>query len=319
MFKDTMEKIGEPCIASKVVQYGGGRGGIRPRDRPVRSSSVRPIPSAAPAAASPTPGDELRGDRRERPACTPACTRSWSRSASPAGKRSNLRSCAMRKGNAITVCNMENVDPVGVHTGDSHRRRAQSDPVRTRNIRCSAPLRLTSSPSLGIEGGCNVPVRPASDLVRVRGHRGQPPRIALVRAGLQGHRLPDRQGGGQDCHRLRPGRDRQRRDRQDLRLLRADHRLLRGQVPAAGPLTSSCTPDSTLGTQMKATGEVMAIGNSFEGALMKAVRGMRDQAGQHDRPAHPATDRRGGQKGRGPHATTSACFAVYEALQAAAS
>ena len=49
--------------------------------------------------------------------------------------------------------------------------------------------------ALGVEGGCNVPVRPQTGQHRIRGHRGQSPGVPLLRPGLQGHRLPHRQGG----------------------------------------------------------------------------------------------------------------------------
>ena len=83
-----------------------------------RLSSVRPSPWAAPAAALLT----TRRSSARSPATACACPpspRSWLKSASPAGRRSSSRSSGTRKGNIITVCSMENVDPVGVHTGDS--------------------------------------------------------------------------------------------------------------------------------------------------------------------------------------------------------
>ena len=72
---------------------------------------------------------------------------------------------------------------------------------------------------------------PEPRLLRVRGHRGQPPGVPLLRPGLQGHGLPHRQGGGQDRPGLHPGRDPQRGDRQDHRLLRAHPGLLRIKDP----------------------------------------------------------------------------------------
>ena len=66
----------------------------------------------------------------------------------------------MRDGadNCITICNMENLDPMGVHTGDSHRRRAEPDADR-RDYQLLRSAALNIIRALGVEGGCNVPVR----------------------------------------------------------------------------------------------------------------------------------------------------------------
>ena len=64
--------------------------------------------------------------RRSRPRRCRRSRRSSSKNTSSAGRRSSSRPCATAPGNAIAVCSMENFDPVGVHTGDSHRRRARA-------------------------------------------------------------------------------------------------------------------------------------------------------------------------------------------------
>ena len=92
---DFAEEIGYPVIVRPAFTLGGSGGGI--------------AENAGGAARN----------RRERPAPVPYHTRSWWRSASPAGRKSSSRSCGTAAGNVITVCSMENFDPVGVHTGDS--------------------------------------------------------------------------------------------------------------------------------------------------------------------------------------------------------
>ena len=94
-----------------------------------------------------------------------------------------------------------------------------------------APLRLSQHHLRpGDRGRVQRTAGPQPRLLRVRGHRGQPPRVPVLRPGLQGHRLPHRQGGRQGGPGLHPGRDPQRRDRQDHRLLRANPGLLRAQA-----------------------------------------------------------------------------------------
>ena len=99
--------------------------------------------------------------------------------------------------NAIIVCNMENMDPMGVHTGESivvapSQTLSDGDYQRLR----TAALAIVRA--LGVQGGCNCQfaLQPADR--RVSRDRSQPPPVALVGAGLQGDRLPHRARGGQD-------------------------------------------------------------------------------------------------------------------------
>ena len=184
-----------------------------------------------------------------RTACVcPRSRRFWSRSAFPAGRKSNSRSCATSNGNVIAVCSMENIDPVGVHTGDSHRHCARADIWRTRNTRCSARAALDIITALEVEGGCNCPVRAQSGYaLNMRSSRSTPARQPFLRPGVQGDRLPDCQGAPtQDRHRLHAGRNEERRDRHDLRLRlspRIDYVVV--EDARSGRLTSSCTPSET--------------------------------------------------------------------------
>ena len=131
----------------------------------------------------------------------------------------------------IAVCSMENVDPLGVHTGDSivvAPVQTLPDPVHQR-LRSAA---LAIIRALGVEGGCNVQFALSPGLDRVRGHRGQPAGVAVLRPGLEGDRLSDRPGRGPDRHRAAAGRDPERRHRHDRGRVRAGPRLRRRQAAA---------------------------------------------------------------------------------------
>ena len=160
----------------------------------------------------------------------------------------------MRDGadNCITICNMENFDPMGVHTGDSIVV-APSQTLTDKEYQMLRTAALKIIRALGIEGGCNIQfgLAPRPDVVpwawpdgaeattgrplraaALLRHRGQPARLAQLRPGVQGHRLPDRACRGQDRRRPDAGPDTQRRHPEDDRGVRAGARLLRRQDPA---------------------------------------------------------------------------------------
>ena len=134
----------------------------------------------------------------------------------------------------IAVCSMENVDPLGVHTGDSIVVAPGPDAARP-GPPAAAQRGARDHPGARRRGRLQRPVRAVARRDRVRRHRGQPARLALVGARLEGDRLPDRAGRGADRHRAAAGRDPQRRHRHDGRRLRAGARL-RGRQAAALPV-----------------------------------------------------------------------------------
>ncbi|WDL97425.1 carbamoyl-phosphate synthase large subunit [Alicyclobacillus sp. ALC3] len=174
--------------------------------------------------------------------------------------------------NCIVVCNMENFDPVGIHTGDSivtapSQTLSDTDYQRLR----SASLRIIRA--LGIEGGCNVQLAldPHSDQyyvieVNPRVSRssalaskatGYP--IAKVAAKIAvGYRLDEIKNPvtGETYASFEPALD-----------------YVVTKIPR-WPFDKFNSANRELGTQMKATGEVMAIGRSFEESLMKAIRSL---------------------------------------------
>ncbi len=200
-------RSGCPAIVRPAFTLGGTGGGIvDDRGRPTGSACA---PGFAPAPSS----------------------RSWSSAASSAGRRSSTRSCATRDDTCIAVCSMENVDPLGVHTGDS----IVVAPVQTLTDAgppAAAQRRAGDHPGARRRGRLQRPVRAVAGLDRVRRHRGEPARLALVGARLEGHGLPDRPGRGADRRRASPRRDPERGDRHDRGRVRAGARLRRGQAPA---------------------------------------------------------------------------------------
>jgi carbamoyl-phosphate synthase large subunit len=175
-------------------------------------------------------------------------------------------------GTCITVCNMENIDPMGVHTGDSVVV-APSQTLSDRDYQMLRTAALKIIRALGLEGGCNVQFALAPDASRYyvievnpRVSRssalaskatGYP--IARIAAKIAvGRRLDELKNPvtGRTCAAFEPA---------------LDYCVVK--IPR-WPFDKFPHADRSLTTQMKSTGEVMAIGRTFEAALMKAVRSL---------------------------------------------
>ena len=140
----------------------------------------------------------------------------------------------------IAVCSMENVDPLGRPHRRLDRRRPGPDADRRRPP-AAAQRGAGDHPGARRRGRLQRPVRAVARLDRVRGHRGQPARLALVGAGLEGDRLPDRPGRGADRGRPAARRDPERRDRHDRGRVRAGARL-RASSSCRGSRSTSSRP-----------------------------------------------------------------------------
>jgi carbamoyl-phosphate synthase large subunit len=173
--------------------------------------------------------------------------------------------------NAIVVCNMENIDPMGVHTGDSMVV-APSQTLSDFEYQLLRTASLKIIRALGVQGGCNVQfaLNPnGSDyyVIEVNPRVSRSSALASKATGYPIARIAAKIAVGLHLDEIR--------------------NPITGTSAAFEPALDYCvvklprfpfdkfpTGDRTLGTQMKATGEVMAIDRTFEGALMKAVRGL---------------------------------------------
>ena len=177
-----------------------------------------------------------------------------------------------RKGTCITICNMENFDPMGVHTGDSivvAPSQTLSD-IEYHMLR-TASLKIIRA--LGIEGGCNVQlaVHPESFdyyVIEVNPRVSRSSALASKATGYPIARVSAKIALGKTLDEI---------ENQVTGTTKAcfepalDYCVVK--IPR-WPFDKFATADRTLFTQMKATGEVMAIDRSFEAALMKAIRGL---------------------------------------------
>lgn len=177
-----------------------------------------------------------------------------------------------RMGNCITVCNMENLDPMGVHTGDSivvAPSQTLSD-IEYHMLR-TASLKIISA--LGIEGGCNVQLAVNPDsfdyyIIEVNPRVSRSSALASKATGYPIARIAAKIAIGKTLDEI---------DNAVTQTTKAcfepalDYCVVK--IPR-WPFDKFSSGDRFLSTQMKATGEVMAIDRTFESALMKAVRGL---------------------------------------------
>lgn len=176
------------------------------------------------------------------------------------------------KGNCITVCNMENLDPMGVHTGDSivvAPSQTLSD-IEYHMLR-TASLKIIQA--LGIEGGCNVQLAVNPDsfdyyIIEVNPRVSRSSALASKATGYPIARVAAKIAVGRTLDEIENAVTKTTKACFEPAL---DYCVVK--IPR-WPFDKFVTGDRRLSTQMKATGEVMAIDRTFGAALLKAIRGL---------------------------------------------
>ena len=179
-------------------------------------------------------------------------------------------------GTCITICNMENLDPMGVHTGDSIVV-APSQTLADREYQMLRSSALRIIAALGIEGGCNVqyaldPHSAAYSVIEVNPRVSRSSALASKATGYPIARMAAKIAIGRRLDELRNPVTGGTTAAFEPAL---DYAVVK--IPR-WPFDKFARAERTIGTQMKSTGEVMAIDRSFEGALQKAVRSLETTA-----------------------------------------
>jgi len=174
--------------------------------------------------------------------------------------------------NVVTVCNMENIDPMGVHTGDSIVV-APSQTLSDREYQMLRSASIDIIRALGVEGGCNVqyaldPHSYQYYVIEVNPRVSRSSALASKATGYPIARVAAKIAIGKTLDQLRNAVTRETMAAFEPAL---DYCVVK--IPR-WPFDKFRRADRTLGTQMKATGEVMAIDRSFPSALQKAVRAL---------------------------------------------
>ena len=269
-FKNMMLSIGEPCIDSVIVHdvqasvdfaneygypvivrpaytLGGTGGGIAENEKQLREICA----------------DGLRSSRVHENLIERSVA-GW--------KEIEYEVIRDGAGNCITVCNMENVDPVGVHTGDS----IVVAPTQTLRLEEAAMLRTASLniiAALGIEGGCNVqfaldPNSMKYYVIEVNPRVSRSSALASKATGYPIAKVTTRIALGYTLDEIANG------------VTGCTYACAEPTVDyivikfPRWPFDKFVYADKHIGTKMKATGEIMSISTNFESALLKAIRSL---------------------------------------------
>ena len=270
LFKETMEKIHEPVAASLVVE--NVEDGIQ-----FAESIGYPV-VLRPAYTLGGSGGGIAADRRELveilqnglrlsrvgQVLVERCIAGW--------KEIEYEVMRDSAGNVITVCNMENIDPVGVHTGDSIVV-APSQTLGDKEYQMLRTSALNIITELGITGGCNVQYALNPDsfeycVIEVNPRVSRSSALASKATGYPIAKVAAKIALGYNLDEIQNAVTKKTYASFEPML---DYCVVK--MPRL-PFDKFITAKHTLGTQMKATGEVMSICTNFEGALMKAIRSL---------------------------------------------
>jgi len=269
-FKDTMEKIGEPCAASLVVE--NVEDGVAFTNTIGYPVVLRPAytlgGSGGGIAHNQSELEEIleNGLRLSRvgQVLVERCIAGW--------KEIEYEVMRDSAGNCITVCNMENIDPVGVHTGDSIVV-APSQTLSDKEYQMLRTSALNIISELNITGGCNVQfaLHPTSFeycVIEVNPRVSRSSALASKATGYPIAKVAAKIALGYTLDEIKNAITGKTYASFEPTL---DYCVVK--MPRL-PFDKFITAKRTLTTQMKATGEVMSICTNFEGALMKAIRSL---------------------------------------------
>ena len=269
-FKQTMEKIGEPIAASKVVE--NVKDGVEYAKTLGYPVVLRPAYTLGGSGGGIVYNEEElietleNGIRLSRvgQVLVERCIAGWK----------EIEYEVMRDGigNVITVCNMENIDPVGVHTGDSIVV-APSQTLGDKEYQMLRSSALNIITELNITGGCNVQYALNPDsfeycVIEVNPRVSRSSALASKATGYPIAKVAAKIALGYTLDEIKNAVTKKTYAAFEPML---DYVVIK--MPRL-PFDKFISAKRELGTQMKATGEVMSICNNFEGGLMKAIRSL---------------------------------------------
>ena len=270
MFKETMEKIGEPVAPSEIVE--DVQTGLAVAEKIGYPVVLRPAYTLGGSGGGIAYDAEQcaeileNGLRLSRvgQVLVERCIAGW--------KEIEYEVMRDSAGNVITVCNMENIDPVGVHTGDSIVV-APSQTLGDKEYQMLRTSALKIITELGITGGCNVQyaLHPESFeycVIEVNPRVSRSSALASKATGYPIAKVAAKIALGYTLDEIKNAVTKKTYASFEPML---DYVVVK--MPRL-PFDKFISASHQLGTQMKATGEVMSICTNFEGGLMKAIRSL---------------------------------------------
>ncbi|MBR0398436.1 MAG: carbamoyl-phosphate synthase large subunit [Eubacterium sp.] len=270
LFKETMEKIGEPVAASEIVH--SVEEGLRAAGKIGYPVVLRPAYTLGGSGGGIAQTEEMCREILENGLRLSRVHEVLVEQSIAGWKEIEYEVMRDGAGNVITVCNMENLDPVGIHTGDSIVV-APSQTLSDKEYQMLRSSALSIITELEITGGCNVqfalnPVSFEYCVIEVNPRVSRSSALASKATGYPIARVAAKIALGYTLDEIK--------------------NAVTGKTTACfEPVIDYCvvkmprlpfdkftTAEHLLGTQMKATGEVMAISGNFESALMKAIRSL---------------------------------------------
>ena len=192
LFKGVVERCGAESARSRDLPHAWTRRSRPPRTSATRSSCARRSPWAASARASPTTRTDLRRIAGAGLHYSPT-TEVLLEESILGWKEYELELMRDKHDNVVVVCSIENVDPVGVHTGDSVTV-APALTLTDREYQRMRDIGIAVIREVGVDtGGCNIQFAVEPDTGRIIVIEMNPRVSRSSRAGVQGDRLPDRQ------------------------------------------------------------------------------------------------------------------------------
>lgn len=270
LFKEEMRKIGQPCIESQIVtDIEAGKNYSKKIGYPV---IIRPAYTLGGTGGGIANNEKELETILSQGLQLSAIGQVLIEKSVKGWKEIEYEVMRDKYGNCITICNMENIDPVGIHTGDSIVV-APSQTLSDKEYQMLRSAAIDIINSIGIEGGCNVqfalnPDKFQYGVIEINPRVSRSSALASKATGYPIAKVAAKIALGYGLHEIKNSITEKTFACFEPAL---DYVVIK--IPK-WPFDKFYAADRELGTKMMATGEIMAIGSNFEAALLKGIRSL---------------------------------------------
>lgn len=270
LFRDEMKKIGQPCIESEVItDMESGKAYSKKIGYPV---IVRPAYTLGGSGGGIANNEEELEVILSQGLALSTIGQVLLEKSVKGWKEIEYEVMRDRYGNCITVCNMENIDPVGIHTGDSIVV-APSQTLSDKEYQMLRSASIDIINSIGIEGGCNVQFALNPDnfeygVIEINPRVSRSSALASKATGYPIAKVAAKLALGYGLDEIKNAVT-----QKTFACFEPSLDYVVVKIPK-WPFDKFYGADRVLGTKMMATGEIMAIGSNFEAAFLKGIRSL---------------------------------------------